>query len=492
MTAAHRYSTIRIGSGAVMRILHAIHDFLPRHAAGSEIYAFHLCRELAKHHNVHVLAAEYDPARPHGTLTWRVHEGLPVIELVNNWEGSFADTWRSPRLGAQLDHVLRATQPDVLHVHSLLNLSFELPAMARARGIRVAATLHDHSLACPAGGQRLHLQERTVCHEIQPARCASCFSQSPFHTQMAVGGLSRAAGRGGRWVGNTARWAARQAPRTAALFTRRVLDHTQPVTGADIGARLDHLHAVFDAVQLFVAPSASVADAHARLGLHRSKLLVSDYGFVHRSLRPTGGGSLSPAPSKPGRAVRVEGPIRFGFVGTLVWHKGVHVLLEAVRRLPADQFELEIWGSLETFPDYAMQLKALAQGLPVRFGGAFDNDDAAAVYDRFDVLVVPSLWPENSPLVIHEAFMAGIPVVASRIGGLPELVTDGINGLLFDPSSSASLANALRTLVDWPERIAQMANRVPLVKTIEEDARDWERRYETLMQEDLDSPAGLG
>jgi glycosyltransferase involved in cell wall biosynthesis len=175
-----------------------------------------------------------------------------------------------------------------------------------------------------------------------------------------------------------------------------------------------------------------------------------------------------------------------------VWHKGVHVLLEAVRRLPADQFELEIWGSLETFPDYAAQVKALAQELPVRFCGAFDNDDAASVYDRFDVLVVPSLWPENSPLVIHEAFMAGMPVVASRIGGLPELVTDGINGLLFDPSSSASLANTLRTLVDWPERIAQMANRVPLVKTIEEDARDWERRYETLMQENLDSPAGLG
>jgi len=475
-----------------MRILHAIHDFLPRHAAGSEIYAFHLCRELATRHDVHVLAAEYDPARPHGTLTWRVHEGLPVIELVNNWEGSFADTWRSPRLGAQLEHVLRATQPDVLHLHSLLNLSFELPAMARARGIRVIATLHDHSLACPAGGQRLHLQERTVCHEIQPARCASCFSQSPFHTQMAVGGLSRVAGRGGRWVGNTARWAARQAPGVAALFTRRVVDRTQQVTDAEIGARLDHLRAVFDAVQLFVAPSASVADAHERLGLHRSKLLVSDYGFVHRSLRPTGGGSLSPVPSEPDRAVRVEGPVRIGFVGTLVWHKGAHVLLEAARKLPADRYELEIWGSLETFPDYAAQLKALAQGLPVRFCGSFKNGDGAAVYDRFDLLVVPSLWPENSPLVIHEAFMAGVPVVAARTGGIPELIADGDNGVLYDAPSPAALADALRTLVDWPERIAQMANRAPRVKTIEEDARDWERRYETLMQEDLDSPAGLG
>ena len=263
-----------------MRILHAIHDFLPRHAAGSEIYAFHLCRELAARHHVHVLAAEYDPGRPHGTLTWRVHEGLPVIELVNNWEGAFADSWRSARLTTQLDAVLRATQPDVVHIHSLLNLSFELPRLARARGAAVAATLHDHSLACPSGGQRLHLTERTVCHEIDAARCAACFPHSPFHAQLSVGAMSRAAGRGGSIVGRTARWLARMAPGAAGAFRRQVLARAQPVAAAGIEERLAHLRQVFEAVQLFVAPSRSIADAHERLGLHRSKLLVSDYGFV--------------------------------------------------------------------------------------------------------------------------------------------------------------------------------------------------------------------
>ena len=80
-----------------MRILHAIHDFLPRHQAGSEIYAFELCRELAAAHHVTVLCAEYDPSRRHGHVTWRVHEGLPVVEIVNNWVcGSFEDTYRPP------------------------------------------------------------------------------------------------------------------------------------------------------------------------------------------------------------------------------------------------------------------------------------------------------------------------------------------------------------------------------------------------------------
>jgi glycosyltransferase involved in cell wall biosynthesis len=464
-----------------MRILHAIHDFLPRHAAGSEIYAFQLCRELAKRHDVRVLAAEYDPARAHGSLTWRVHDGLPVIELVNNWEGAFADSWRSPRLGSQLAHVLRATQPDVLHVHSLLNLSFELPAMARERGAAVAATLHDHSLVCPAGGQRLHLTERTVCDEIVPDRCAACFSRSPLHAQMAVGGLTRTVGRGGGWPGGAARWAARQAPGAAAFFARRVLPRTHAVTGAEISVRLDGLRAVFDAIQLFAAPSASVADAHAALGLDRSKLLVSDNGFVPRPARHASGADAEGAlPSAVPRQA-AHSPLRIGFVGTLVWHKGVHVLLEAARALPADRYALELWGSLETFPDYVKQLQVLARGLPARLCGGFDPEDAQAVYDRLDVLVVPSLWPENSPLVIHEAFMAGVPVVGARIGGIPELVSDGVSGVLYDPGSSATLSAALRSLIDDPARIARMAAHLPPVKTIEADARDWERRYETLM-----------
>jgi glycosyltransferase involved in cell wall biosynthesis len=463
-----------------LRILHAIHDFLPRHAAGSEIYAFHLARELAARHHVHVLAAEYDPGRPHGSLAWRVHEGLPVIEIVNNWEGSFTDSWRSERLGAQLDRVLRATQPDVLHVHSLLNLSFMLPRLARARGVAVAATLHDHSLACPAGGQRLHLLERTVCREIEPARCAACFPHSPFHAQLTVAGMGRAAGADGSWLGRAARWGASLAPGAAALFRRQVLARTRPVPAAEIEARLDGLRQVFDAVQLFVAPSRSVADAHERLGLHRSKLLVSDYGFVRPVLRP--------AASRPPERDRV--PVRIGFVGTLVWHKGLHVLIDAARQLPAGTFELEVWGALDTFPEYTATLKTMARGLPVHFRGAFQNGHGADVYSRFDLLVVPSLWPENSPLVIHEAFMAGVPVVGARIGGIPELVTDGVDGVLYDAASPDALAEALRGLILRPDRLAQMADRPPRVKSIEEDARDWERRYESLVNEAVSTRAG--
>src|SRR5262245_55127574 len=132
-------STTRLGSPArggtdhrMMRIVHAIHDFLPRHRAGSELYAFELCRQLARRHLVTIVCAEFDPTRAHGSVTWRVHEGLPVVEIVNNWKcDGFADGYRSAAMNETLAHVLRATDPDVLHIHSLLNLSFDLPGLAR-------------------------------------------------------------------------------------------------------------------------------------------------------------------------------------------------------------------------------------------------------------------------------------------------------------------------------------------------------------------------
>jgi glycosyltransferase involved in cell wall biosynthesis len=108
--------------------------------------------------------------------------------------------------------------------------------------------------------------------------------------------------------------------------------------------------------------------------------------------------------------------------------------------------------------------------------GAFDHEHADDVYAQIDVLVVPSLWLENSPLVIHEAFMAGIPVVGARIGGISDLVQGG-SGLLYDPTSPAELESVLHCLIEHPERLRELARTRPRVKSIAEDAREWEATY---------------
>ena len=450
-----------------MRVLHAIHDFLPRHRAGSEIYAAHLAREQSRTHHVTILAAEYEPARAHGSLDWRTWQGLAVVELTNNWAfDGFADTYGSPALAVTLDHVLRATLPDVLHVHNLLNLSLDLPRLARARGIPTVATLHDFTLVCPSGGQRVHLAEQHVCETIDVARCARCFPQSPFHAQMAFAGLAgpaRVLGPVARLGGALRQRLPRVTRRLEAAASRVAAPALRP---ADVRARLAKAREVFETIALFVAPSAALAADFRRFGLPADKLRVSDYGFPPLAGRP-------PA-AENGRAT---GPLRIGFVGTLVWHKGVHVLIDAARALPAGAFEVLLFGDPRTFPDYTATLRERAAGLAVRFMGAFDEASARESYAAMDVLVVPSLWPENSPLVIHEAFMAGVPVVGARTGGIPALVTDGVNGLLYDAASAPDLAGALRALLEDRARLRRFAAAAPAVKTIEQDAREWDAIY---------------
>jgi len=450
-----------------LRVLHAIHDFLPRHRAGSEIYAYELARRLAGRHHVWVLCAELDPERAHGTVTWRWHEGLPVVELVNNWAfATFEETYRSPLVNDRLRHVLAAIRPDVVHVHNLLNLSMDLPALARAGGAAVVATLHDYTLVCPSGGQRVHASESHVCARIDTARCARCFPESPFHAPMTVGRLARPAGLAA--AGRMARLVGRVAPR---LFGA-MLDLVQrapgpPLDATDLDRRLAYAARVYEQVDLFVAPSAALGREFERLGLPAEKIRVSDYGLprVEAERRPS-----------------ADGRLRVGFVGTLVWHKGAHVLVEAVGRLPADRLDVRLHGDPAAFPAYASRLRAAAAGLPVRFMGPFDSSRAGEVYGDLDVLVVPSLWPENSPLVIHEAFMAGVPVVGARQGGIPELVTDGVNGLLYDAFSVAALADALGSIVANPDRLARFREALPEVKSAEEDAAWWDERYVELVR----------
>lgn len=445
-----------------LRVLHAVHDFLPRHRAGSELYVLTLAQEQVRRGlSATVLCAEYDGSRTHGELTWRLFDEVPVIELVNNWRfGSFEDTYRSAWIDDRLAHVLRATRPHVVHVHNLLNLSFNLPALAKRHGAGVVATLHDFTLVCPSGGQRVHVDEAHVCTEIEPSRCARCFNASPFGTQLALGRLPGARSHG--WITRAGALVRRAAPSAfGALWSARP---SPAVTPEEVATRLRALDAVFDAVDVFVSPSRALADDLVRFGLPARKVRVADIGYAPLAARPSAPGSR----------------LRIGFAGTLTWHKGPHVLLSAARHVPQARVEIIIHGDPDTFPGYTRQLRADAAPLRnVMWRGPYDAASVGDVLATFDVLAVPSLWPENAPRVVREAFMAGVPVVASRIGGIPEVIEHGVSGLLFEPGSAEGLAACLNRLLEEPALRTRLASAAPPVRSIAEDADGWLHLYRT-------------
>jgi glycosyltransferase involved in cell wall biosynthesis len=106
------------------------------------------------------------------------------------------------------------------------------------------------------------------------------------------------------------------------------------------------------------------------------------------------------------------------------------------------------------------------------------------VFRAIDALVVPSLWYENAPLTIREAFASHTPVVASRCGGMAESVRDGIDGLLFVPGNVADLTATLRRLIREPELIPTLSRQTPAIKTVAAHAVELETAFRQLMNQE--------
>jgi GT2 family glycosyltransferase len=175
------------------------------------------------------------------------------------------------------------------------------------------------------------------------------------------------------------------------------------------------------------------------------------------------------------------------------------VLLEAFAGLEPGRATLDLYGAPADYHGDASFLKRLAPLLQVpgiRAMGPRPHAGIPAALAATDVLVVPSIWPENSPIVIQEALLSGVPVIASRIGGMPELVQDGRNGLLFEPRDAADLGRALRRLLDEPDLLDSLraGARATTFRTLTDDARATHALYASLIATAAGrsaTPAGL-
>jgi glycosyltransferase involved in cell wall biosynthesis len=458
-----------------MRILQVIHDFIPRHVAGSQLYCYYLsCALAARRHSVHVFFTEFDSSRRQYSYRRSMFGPLTCHEVVHNHEyRSFEETYRNRQMDERFERLLDAERPDVVHLHHLQHHSVNYTRLARQRGIPVVFTLHDYWLSCLRYGQRLH-PAHGVCDDIDTRRCADCVSEFPI-VPPVVGALRRALLRARRRSSSGSpdvfleRTDEARLARMKAIY-RALMKRLAPAAKRAVEAaqRLDALRAACRDVDLFLAPSEFLAGKMTEFGLPAERVVHSCNGMrtdlvqIHRERR--------------------DGRIRFGYVGMVAPHKGVHVLVDAFASLAARHqgrpIELRIHGSLSCFPAYVAQLRAQAGTAPVAFLGAFDNSRADEIYAGLDALVIPSTWWENAPLTLVEARLAGRPVIVSDGGSLPNLID--AHDLAFRNGDAGDLARCLAAFVDRPQLGATVA-RIRPVKTIAEDARDLEQRYAGLI-----------
>ena len=195
-------------------------------------------------------------------------------------------------------------------------------------------------------------------------------------------------------------------------------------------------------IDRFVAPSAHLAEHLVKRG----------YADVHHLPNFS---SLPIAPVEP----FPDKPVVL-YVGSLIAHKGVDVLLRAFAAIRREVDDATLW-LVGSGPDEE-RLKALSTALgldEVRFLGNYGHDALERFYRAARVVVIPSLWLENAPLVAFEAMAHRRPIVASTVGGLPELVSNGKNGFLCDRGNADDFGEKLARLLKDPGLAQQLGSR---------------------------------
>jgi glycosyltransferase involved in cell wall biosynthesis len=197
-------------------------------------------------------------------------------------------------------------------------------------------------------------------------------------------------------------------------------------------------------IGLVVSPSQFVLAEHLRRGFFEHAIQqVLPYGL--EAVSPVASADRAEAPSKETFDIL--------FMGRVQSHKGIDALLRAFSRLSDSRLRLHIAGigpSLELCRQFA------ASDARIRIYGFVSGDRRNRLIADADCLALPSLWPDNFPVSIQEAFVSGVVVIASRAGGIPEMVRDGINGLLVEPGDEAGLTAAIDRLQKWPELAARL------------------------------------
>ena len=450
------------------RLLFVIHDFLPKHSAGTEIYTYHLVKQLMARHDVHLLFCEARHEQARYTVSHGVYDGLPYTEVVHNyhWE-NFEETYHDPRMEEIFATVLDDFDPDLVHVQHLHHFSFNFIPMVKARGIPVVYTLHEFMLLCARGGQLLR-EDLEICELPDPERCADCIRHHRLAGDYGQSRRSRAADKIQAMLPDQLQraWIGYHGPvRSGELSAEERVVFT-----AAAKARLDFISECVREVDLFISPSAFLRDKFIESGMiAEDRIIHSDNGF---DTSPFDGVARVPSET-----------LRFGFVGTISEYKGIHILIEAFNPIEEDDVELQIWGDLETFQDYKERIVPMVANPRIKLLGRFDNTRIAEVLAGIDVLIVPSLWFENSPLTIHEAWLAGIPVLASDRGGMAELVDDDVNGFHFKLGDPADLRDKARRIIADRSLLERFSGRVGQVKRIADNAREIEGYYERLIRE---------
>ncbi len=447
-----------------MKILLTVHQFLPDYSSGTEILTLHTAQELIRlGHEVIVLTAHPHKEPPaEETVDRYEHDGVPVVRLHTArvpliQEGGERE-FNNRVFARFFRRLLREEKPDVVHFFHLLRLSGSAIDVCGEFNIPCFMTTTDFWMVCPMG--QLLLPDKSHCDGPDPL-ARNCLrhivnvSQRPDLRQR----LARIPDFLLGLIIRLIRW------NLFPHFPRR-----RHVKG--LSYRAGFMRQQINKLDRVLIPTKVMERHLFANGLDPRRARFLPFGLRQETINRQ---------FERGREER----LRVGFIGMLHENKGPHILIRAVTETLADvPLDLQIYGRQSEFPVYVEQLEKLAgDDERIRFMGTFPNPEIGRVLDGMDVLVVPSVWHENTPLVVYSAQAAGCPIIASNVEGIAEVVADGKDGLLPPPGNVAALGKAIRRVAEDRDFLRRLAESAPRPMTMVEYATELQNLYREYVTE---------
>lgn len=421
-----------------MRIILALHQFLPEFRAGTEVLTHRVaCGLRSRGHEILIFAGHptTDELPDHQRFQLSEYDGFSVLTFLHQHREMAGQTdvvrqeFDSEIVRRKFKELLAEWRPSVVHFFNFARISTSPVDCCIEAGVPFFYTATDFWSVCTTA--RLQLESGAQCDG--PSRFgANCLAHLLSIKKIP-------------WPGFV--------PLEPALRTVQTLGSLLPFKNArvfrqsiSIGARSEVIRSRLSRAACVWVPTETMASLLAHHGVAPLKLAKMPFGIdvtcVTRRRRER------------------RGPLRAGFIGTIAFHKGLHNLVGALQLAEGLEVELVIYGDTNAFPDYYGQFAdQIARDPRIRLGACFPPDEIDRIINQIDILVVPSLWRENAPLVVLEALARGCPVVASRQPGLVEFVRDGDNGLVFDPDSQSELISSLERLVVEDGLLGKLSDR---------------------------------
>jgi glycosyltransferase involved in cell wall biosynthesis len=416
-----------------MHILFAVHQFFPNGYFGTERLVLNICKQMQRcGHRVTVLT--YCNNEPYGYVNEGkflkkeyTYQGVSVISIRHKVIPDLLDfSIFDEDMIAYLNVVFAEDSFDLVHVYHPMRIGSVIP-FAHIKGIPIIITLTDFWLICPRG--IAITRDGSLCIGSRDGiKCSQHCYQAP------------------NW--------------------KRELLQT----------RIHQVKMIFEYTNTIISGTRFLKMMFENTGLCHD-IKVIPFGKEYR-------GSI-----KNTNFYDENSKITIGYLSSLTPHKGAHILLEAYQKINPKNIHLKIYGDCLLCPEYSVILKKIANESPnIEFCGKYDYEMMPEMLKNIDIVAVPSLWWENSPLVLLRALMHNVPIIASNMGGLNEVVKDGENGLIFSvidseasKTKSQKLSDIIWKISENPKILNDLKSRIHHPQRIEEMVFSYENIYERVI-----------